>query len=39
MNNASFQDAVRDFTAREASQIERERQELLTWLPYKNGDL
>ncbi len=39
MNNVSFQDAVRDFTAREASQIERERQELLTWLPYKNSAL
>ena len=36
MNNDSFRDAVRDFTEREAKQIDRERQELLTWLPYKH---
>ncbi|MGB2166669.1 MAG: GNAT family N-acetyltransferase, partial [Candidatus Puniceispirillales bacterium] len=38
MNNDSFRDAVRDFTEREAKQIDRERQELLTWLPYKHEE-
>ena len=38
INNDSFRDAVRDFTEREAKQIDRERQELLTWLPYKHEE-
>ena len=35
MNNDQFNDAVADFTAREAKQVEREMHELLSWLPYK----
>lgn len=38
MNNDKFHDAVADFTVKEARHIERERQELLTWLPYKIGE-
>ena len=35
MNNDQFNDAVADFTAREAKQVEREMHELLSWLPCK----
>ncbi len=38
MNNDKFQDAVKDFTEREAKQVKRERRELLTWLPYKHEE-
>jgi predicted N-acyltransferase len=38
MTDPGFHAAVKDFTAKEARHIARERQELIGWLPYKAAD-